>query len=108
MVPDDVFSEEEDFDPEQAERDIAAFIASAEALAGPPVAELAARVLDVVRVAWSDIEAVMADVAHNKLLATMLDVSRRARTLTPDDPAQWQASAASSILSGLVGLRRPD
>lgn len=104
---DDDIDDEEDFDPEQAERDIALFIERAGPLAGPPVADLAVAVLDVVREAWNEIEAMMADVANDKLLATMLDVSRIARQQTPDDPAQWQASAASSLLSGLVGLRQP-
>jgi hypothetical protein len=106
-IADDQAPTELDAEAARADRDIAAFIASADPLPGPPVAELSAAVIDILRAAWEEVEALMADVAYNQLLATMLEVSRRARMTGSDDPSQWQASAASSILSGLVGVRRP-
>lgn len=99
--------DEDDFDPEQAERDIQAFIEAAEALDGPPVADLAAGVADVVADAWTAVERRMAEVGTNKLIATMLLVSRQARELDSDEPRQWQLHASSTLLSGLIGLRRP-
>jgi hypothetical protein len=103
-MPDE--DDDEDVDPEEAEREISAFIASAELLSGPAVTELADAVLQVLRVAWDDINVLMADVPLDKLLATMLDVGQRARADAPDDPSHWHAHAASSLLSGMVGLRR--
>ena len=43
---DEPLNEDEDLDPEEAERRIRAFVASAEELPSPPVAELADRALN--------------------------------------------------------------
>ena len=100
--------EDDEFDPEQADPEILAFIESADELDGPPVTELAADVADVLGRAWATIEERMAAIPDNKLLATMLLVGRQARELQPDEPRQPQLHAASSLLSGLVGQRSYD
>ena len=99
--------DDDEMDPEEAERRIAEFIDAADARPGPPVARLADDVAAAVGEAWRAAEALMADVPVDKLLATMFLVSRRARQLGPDEPRQWQLHAASTLLSGLVGQRRP-
>lgn len=92
----------DEFDPEQAEREIQAFLDAADALGGPAVADLAA-----VGEAWAGVERAMAGVPNNKLIATMLLVSRQARETSADDPRHWQLHAASTLLSGLIGRAPP-
>ena len=98
---------EDEFDPEQAEREIQAFLDAADALGGPAVADLAAGVAAVVGEAWAGVERAMAGVPNNKLIATMLLVSRQARETSADDPRHWQLHAASTLLSGLIGRSPP-
>lgn len=98
----------DDIDPEQAEREIQSFLDAAEALDGPPVADLAAGAARILADAWTAMEAHMADVGTNKLIATMLLVSRQGREEETDRPRQWQLYAASTLLSGLIGRRQPD
>jgi len=97
----------EDFDPEQADRDVDAFIAGTVNLDGPSVAELAERVAQVVSTAWEAIERDTGNVANNKLIATMLLVSRQARQVPADEPRHWQLHAASTLLSGLINNAGP-
>lgn len=92
----------EDFDPEEAERRITEFVNSADELSGASVAELAERVGGSMRTTWYDIEKIMEDIPHNKLLATQLLLGQRARGLQPDDPEQWRLYAATTLLSGMV------
>ena len=94
--------EEEELDPEEAERRITQFVTSADELPGPPVEEIAGQVAELMRVAWSDLEGIMEGKPHNKVLATQLLLGQRARALQPDDPEQWRLYAASMLLSGMV------
>ena len=89
-------------DPEEAERRIAEFITSADELPGPPVAELADHVAELMRAAWRDAEENVSCNPHNKVLATQLLLSQRARGLRSDDPEQWRLFAAATLLSGMV------
>jgi hypothetical protein len=95
-------SDDEDFDPEEGERRITEFIASADDLPGPPVAELVDQVAVLMRAAWRDVETLMSGKPHNKVLATQLSLSQRARRLQPDDPEQWRLFAATTLLSGMI------
>ena len=95
-------NDDEDLDVEEAERLITAFVTSAEELPGPPVAELADRIAELMRAAWRDLEAIVSGTPHNKVLAVELFLSQRARGLQPDDPEQWRLHAATSLLSGMV------
>jgi hypothetical protein len=94
--------EEEELDPEEAERRISHFVTTADELSGPPVEELAGRVAELMRAAWADLERIMEGKPHNKVLATQLLLGQRARALQPDDPEQWRLYAATSLLSGMV------
>ena len=94
--------EEEEFDAEEAEWRIARFVTSADELPGPSVEELAERVAALMRAALREVETLMEGEAHNKVLATQLLLSQRARALGMDDPEQWPLHAASTLLSGLV------
>ena len=94
--------DEEELDPEEAERRITQFVTSAEVLPGPPVEELAEQVATLMRSAWSDLEEITAGKPHNKVLATQLLLGQRARGLQPDDPEQWRLYAATMLLSGMV------
>jgi hypothetical protein len=94
--------EEEELDPEEAERRITQFVTSAEELPGPPVEDLAEQVAALMRVAWTDLEEIMDGKPHNKVLATQLLLGQRARAVQPDDPEQWRLYAASMLLSGMV------
>jgi hypothetical protein len=49
-----------------------------------------------------DVEKIMDGKVHNKVLATQLLLSQRARGLQPDDPEQWPLYAAATLLSGMV------
>ena len=94
--------DEDDFDPEAAERAIREFIDSAESLPGPAVGELADLVEGVMLEAWERIRELMSGTPHNKVLATQLLLSQRAREQAPDDPEQWRLHAASTLLSGMI------
>jgi hypothetical protein len=94
--------DEEELNPEEAERRITQFVTSAEELPGPPVEELAEQVATLMRSAWTDLEEITAGKPHNKVLATQLLLGQRARGLHPDDPEQWRLFAATTLLSGMV------
>jgi hypothetical protein len=94
--------DEEELDPEEAERRITQFVTSADELSGPPVEELAERVTAVMRAALRDLETIMDGMAHNKVLATQLLLGQRARGRQPHDPEQWHLYAATTLLSGIV------
>jgi hypothetical protein len=100
-MSDESFDEEE-LDPEEAERRITQFVTSADELSGPPVEELAERVTAVMQAALRDLETIMDGMAHNKVLATQLLLGQRARGRQPHDPEQWHLYAASTLLSGIV------
>jgi hypothetical protein len=100
-MSDESFDEEE-LDPEEAERRITQFVTSADELPGPPVEELAERVTAVMQAALRDLETIMDGMAHNKVLATQLLLGQRARGRQPHDPEQWHLYAASTLLSGIV------
>ena len=101
MSEDETFDEEE-FDPEQAAREIDAFIVAADQLDGPATAELANRAEAVMAAAWAQIEQIVVGQANNKIVATMLLLSREARESTPEDPRQWQLYAASSMVGAMI------
>ena len=94
--------EDEVLDAEEAERRIMEFVTSADDLPGPPVAELADRVAELMRATWRDLETIMKGNPHNKVLAAQLFLSQQARGLQADDPEQWRLHAATSLLSGMV------
>jgi hypothetical protein len=97
------FDEEEELDPEEAERHIARFMTSAEELTGSLVAELAARVDALMREASRDLETIMEGKPHNKVLATQLLLGQRARAMPPEEePERRRLSAASTLLSEIV------
>ena len=89
--------DEEELDPEEAERRITQFVTSAEKLPGPPVEELAEQVSLLMRSALRDLETIMDGKPHNKVLATQLLLG-----LQMGDPEQWHLYAASTLLSEIV------
>ena len=103
-MTDDVFDEDADYDPEEAERSIAEFIAKADELEGPSSATLASAALAEVTQAWERVDRLLADQPNNKVIATMLELSRQMRqgAWQPGEAEQWQLSAASTIVSGLI------
>ncbi len=96
--PDD----DEECDPEEAERRITELITSAEELPGHTVTGLAEEVAKLMRAAWRDAETIMGGNPHNKLLAAQLLLSQRSLSLQADDPERWRLQAASTLLSGMV------
>jgi hypothetical protein len=78
--------EDEILDPEEAERRIMAFVTNADDLPGAPVADLAEEVAKLMRAAWRDVEAIMAAIPNNKLLAVELFLGQQARGLQPGNP----------------------
>ena len=94
--------DEDELDPEEAERRITQFVISADELPGAHVEELAERVTALMRAASRDLETIMDGMAHNKVLATQLLLGQRARGRQPHDPQQWHIYAASTLLSGIV------
>jgi hypothetical protein len=101
MMSEDLLDEEE-LDAEEAEQRITQFIMSAEELPGPPVEELAEQVAALMQAALRDLEKLMEEKPHNKVLATQLLLGQRARGLQQHDPEQWHLHAASTLLSGIV------
>jgi len=99
---DDEDFDDEDFDPEEGERRITEFVNSAEEIPGPSVADLAEQAAGLMRATWSDMEEIMNDKPHNKVLATQLLLSQRARGLGAEDPEQWRLFAATTLLSGMI------
>lgn len=91
-----------ELDPEETERRITEFVTTSDELPGPTVADLAERVAGLTRTTWDGIGEIMEGVPHNKLLATQLLLSQRARSMQPDDPEQWRLYAATTLLSGMV------
>jgi hypothetical protein len=65
MISEGPFEEEEEFDPEEADRRITQFVRSADELSGPPVEELADQVAALMRTALRDLEMIMAEAPHN-------------------------------------------
>ena len=102
MVDDD-----EDFDPEEAERQIDEFIVAADDLSGPSVTDLASRVLSISESTWAEVGVAFDDVSVNKVIATMLWLSRESRGAAPDSPRYWALSAASTYVSGWIGHHQP-
>jgi hypothetical protein len=100
-MSDEPFDEEE-LDPEEAERRITQFVTSAEQLPGPPVEELADQVSLLMRAALRDLETIMEGKPHNKVLATQLLLGQRSRGLQMGDPEQWHLYVASTLLSAIV------
>ena len=98
---DELSIDDEVLDPEEAERRVTEFIASAEKLPGPPVAELADRIAELIRATWRDVETIISGCPNNKVLAVELFLGQRARGLQPDDPEQWRLHAATSLVSGI-------
>jgi hypothetical protein len=94
--------DDEECDPEEAERRITEFITSAEELPGRTVAGLAEEVAKLMRAAWRDAETIMGGNPHNKLLAAQLLLSQRSLSLQADDPERWRLQAASTLLGGMV------
>lgn len=94
--------EDSDFDPEEAERQIAEFVAAADELPGPPVGELADRVAEMVRVAEEGIAALVAPQRQNKVVATFLLLSQRARGVDPTRDEHWRLNAAATLVSALL------
>ena len=94
--------DEEELDPEEAERRITQFVTFAEELPCPPVEELAEQVSMLMRAALRDLETIMEGRPHNKVLATQLLLGQRARGLQMGDPEQWHLYAASTLLSAIV------
>jgi hypothetical protein len=102
MFSEEPFEQEEELDPEEAERRITQFVRSAEELSGPPVEELADQVAALMQAALRDLEMIMTETPRNKVLATQLLLGQRARGLQQHDPELWPLHAATSLLSGLV------
>ena len=96
-VPDD-----DDLDPEEAEARITRFIEEAERHPGPPVAELAEGVADLVRAAAEQVAALVGSQPHDKVVATFLLLGRRARGTDPAEPQHWWLHAASTLMSPLL------
>jgi hypothetical protein len=85
----------------QAEDSIREFVAGADALPGPPVAEVADEVAALAAELRDRLAAHLADLPHNKVLAVQLELGQRARQ-TPTGDIPWHLHAASTLMSGLV------
>ena len=81
MMSEEPFDDEDELDAEEAEQRITQFITTAEELPGPPVEELAEQVAALMQAALRDLEKLMEEKPHNKVLATQLLLGQRARGL---------------------------
>jgi hypothetical protein len=98
---------DEEFDSDQAERDIDGFITRADGLPGPPVQEIGNQIARIMQSAWRQIEEQASLLPNDKLIATMLLVSRDARKAEVHESRHWYLLAASTLLSGLISSPRP-
>ena len=87
---------------EEAERHIRDFVAGADELAGPSVAELVTDVAQRAERLEAELAELFAEVPHNKVLATQLALSQQSRADGPAAMPRWPLQAASTLLSGLV------
>ena len=94
--------DEEQVDADEADRQITAFIVEADRLPGPAVGRLADDIETSVEHTADLITALLSGVPHNKVLATMLLLSQRARTTDSSDDRHWRLHAASTLLSALI------
>lgn len=85
----------------RAEETIREFVGAQAELPGPPVDDLADAVSTIIGEAHERVAVLLADVPHNKVLATQLALSQRARDAAPAD-TQWPLHAASSLMSGFI------
>lgn len=86
-------------DPEEAERRITAFVASADGLPGPPVADLADRIAGLMRATWRDVEAVVGGRA----------AQQGARRATPSEPeSPGIAGGRRRTVAALCGHPAPE
>jgi hypothetical protein len=92
---------------EQAEATIRDFATAADDLDGPPVGDLVDQVAAVMSDAHERVGAILGEVGKNKVIATMLMLSQRAREIAPGDD-QWMLQAGSSLVSGLIIERTDD
>jgi hypothetical protein len=97
--------DEDDFDPEEAERQIAQFIADADDLGDPPASVTADAVLAIVVEAWEQVGGALGALPTNKVIATMLELGRRHRLAEPNTREQWCLSAASTLAGGWIPTR---
>jgi hypothetical protein len=100
--------DEEILSPEEAEARIAEFIEGADVAGGPSTADLADEVLVHVRRAWDELATITGAQSNNKIVAMMLELSRRARAIDPSTAEYWITSAASSLVSGQIPAARPE
>ena len=95
--------DEEAFDPEEAERQIDEFLAAAAELGGTAADDLADQVVETVAGAQADVTRLLGDEPTNKIIATMLVLSRRHREhVNENTDVQWRLSAASTLVSGMI------
>jgi hypothetical protein len=102
-----VVDDDEDFDPEENERQISEFIAAADDLPGPSVTDLASLVVSISESTWAEVGVALDDASVNKVIATMLWLSRESRGAPPDSARYWALSAASTYVTGWIGQRQP-
>lgn len=101
-------SDEQQQEAEAAAAAIDAGLAEFIEAAGDDVRARADAVLSIVDDAWARIDDVISGDTNNVVLAVMLELSRRSRSIDPQQPGFWRASAASTLMSGLHGERRDD
>lgn len=95
--------DEDDLDPEEAERQIAEFVDKE-----PRSGDLARQAAAIVGEAQERITELLDGEATNTVIATMLELSRQMRAGSqPDSPEHWRLAAASTLVSGLLGTRAP-
>jgi hypothetical protein len=104
------FSDEDEdlLTPEEAEARIQEFLDASDREPGAPTAELVDQAIGHMRDAWERIAGITSAQSNNKVVAMMLDASRRGRELDPNDDEHWIAHAASTILSGQIPRARED
>lgn len=84
---------------QQTEAQISDFIASADAA----VADLASSTLRTLTTAYDEIRRQLGGQPNNTVIATMLELGQRARSLPPTESQHWVANAASTLVSSLLG-----
>jgi hypothetical protein len=92
----------EPFDPEQADREIQAFIDATDEKWQPPTSALTDEALEVMREAWQRIADITSGHPNDKILAMFLHASRLARGVDPREREYWISSATSTILSSQI------
>lgn len=99
-------SDDDEMTPEEVQAYLADFRAKVDEDPGPiPVDEVADRATAILADAQERIDAMLAEVPNNTVIATMTELTNRAIAAEPGSTGQTVLSAASNLVASRIGRR---